>query len=53
MSENLLSQKIGILSIIVVGHMGYVIFENFFVPQFNNQTNVGQMGCRANRKLEN
>ena len=53
MSENLLSQKIGILSIIVVGHMGYVTFENFFVPQFNSQTNVGQMGCRANRKLEN
>ena len=53
MSKNLFSQTIGMMSIIVVGHMGYLACENFFFQQFNIQTNVGEMGCQANRKLEN
>ena len=35
--------QIGMLSIIVVGHMGYITCTNFFVRQFNSQTNVGQL----------
>ena len=53
MSEKLLSQTTGILSIIVVGHIGYLRCEKNFFRQYNSQKNTGRMGCRANRKLEN
>lgn len=53
MSEKLLSQTIGILSIIVVGHIEYLTSEKKFIRHFNSQKKAGRMGCRANRKLEN
>ena len=47
----LLSQTIGMVCMIVAGHMGYLTCEYFFVRQFNSQRNVGKMGCRANSRL--
>ena len=37
MSEKLLSQTIGILSIIVVGHIEYLTSEKKFIQHFNSQ----------------
>ena len=48
----ILSRAIGMVSIFVAGHMGYLTSEYFFIRQFNSQRNVGKLGCRANSRLQ-